>query len=181
MNKQKQQAPTGFMVVHPKHGTIMAGNDLNQLVKLAGAVLRRKVLAEVSFVVLPPSPEDGLITGSMWVDGDRSSVLAEVADLETIDQVFQRCLLPRGEMTFKGRAIEPRAIRKTFLLTVEGEKDDICSVGQTLAAQDLCSGLRPYMKSHHLQAGVGHYGVFSGRRWDTQVYPVVRNHIMASV
>lgn len=101
--------------------------------------------------------------------------------LETIDQVFQRALLPKGEMTYQGVKIEPRAIKKTFLLTVEGEKDDICSVGQTLAAQDLCSGLRPYMKSHHLQAGVGHYGVFSGRRWDTQVYPVVRNHIMASV
>lgn len=100
--------------------------------------------------------------------------------LETIDQVFQRCLLPKGEMMFKGRKIEPRAIHKTFLLTVEGEKDDICSIGQTLAAQDLCSGLRPYMKTHHLQAGVGHYGVFNGRRWDTQVYPVVRNHIQAS-
>jgi poly(3-hydroxybutyrate) depolymerase len=100
--------------------------------------------------------------------------------LETVDQVFQRCLLPKGEMTYQGRAITPSAIRKTFLLTVEGEKDDICSVGQTLAAQDLCSGLRPYMKSHHLQAGVGHYGVFNGRKWDTQVYPVVRNHIQAS-
>jgi polyhydroxyalkanoate depolymerase len=100
--------------------------------------------------------------------------------LETVDQVFQRCLLPKGEMTYFGKPIEPRAIRKTFLLTVEGEKDDICSVGQTLAAQDLCSGLRPYMKTHHLQAGVGHYGVFNGRRWDTQVYPVVRNHIQAS-
>jgi poly(3-hydroxybutyrate) depolymerase len=100
--------------------------------------------------------------------------------LETIDQIFQRCLLPRGEMTFEGRKLEPRAIRKTFLLTVEGEKDDICSVGQTLAAQDLCSGLRPYMKTHHLQAGVGHYGVFNGKRWDAQIYPVVRNHIMAA-
>jgi poly(3-hydroxybutyrate) depolymerase len=100
--------------------------------------------------------------------------------LETIDQVFQRCLLPQGQMRYEGSAIAPRAIRKTFLLTVEGEKDDIYSVGQTLAAQDLCSGLRPYMKSHHLQAGVGHYGVFNGRRWDAQVYPVVRNHIQAS-
>jgi poly(3-hydroxybutyrate) depolymerase len=100
--------------------------------------------------------------------------------LETVDQVFQRCLLPKGEMMYEGRAIEPRAIKKTFLLTVEGEKDDICSIGQTLAAQDLCSGLRPYMKTHHLQAGVGHYGVFNGRRWEAQVYPVVRNHIMAS-
>jgi polyhydroxyalkanoate depolymerase len=100
--------------------------------------------------------------------------------LETVDQVFQRCLLPKGEMTYFGKRIEPRAIRKTFLLTVEGEKDDICSVGQTLAAQDLCSGLRPYMKTHHLQAGVGHYGVFNGRKWEAQVYPVVRNHIQAS-
>ena len=101
--------------------------------------------------------------------------------LETIDQVFQRFLLPKGEMKFQGRNIEPRAIRKTFLLTVEGERDDICSVGQTLAAQDLCTGLRPYMKTHHLQAGVGHYGVFNGKRWDSQVYPVVRNHIQSSV
>jgi poly(3-hydroxybutyrate) depolymerase len=100
--------------------------------------------------------------------------------LETVDRVFQRYLLPLGKMEFKGRKIEPQAIRKTFLLTVEGEKDDICAVGQTLAAQDLCSGLRPYMKTHHLQPGVGHYGVFNGRRWEAQVYPVLRNHIAAS-
>jgi polyhydroxyalkanoate depolymerase len=100
--------------------------------------------------------------------------------IETVDQVFQRHLLPLGQMTHNGRAVEPKAIRKTFLLTVEGEKDDICAVGQTLAAQDLCSGLRPYMKTHHLQPGVGHYGVFNGRRWETQVYPVLRNHIRAS-
>jgi len=59
-------------------------------------------------------------------------------------------------------------------LTVEGEKDDICAVGQTLAAQDMCSRLRPYMKSHHVQTGVGHYGVFNGRRWENQIYPRVR-------
>jgi len=100
--------------------------------------------------------------------------------LETVEQVFQLHLMPQGLMKHKGRRIEPRAIRKTFLLTVEGEKDDICAVGQTLAAQDLCSGLRPYMKTHHLQAGVGHYGVFNGRRWETQVYPVLRNHIQSA-
>ena len=100
--------------------------------------------------------------------------------LETVEQVFQRHLLAQGRMKHKGIAVDPRAIRKTFLLTVEGEKDDICAVGQTVAAQDLCSGLKPYMKSHHLQAGAGHYGVFSGRRWETQVYPVLRNHIQAS-
>jgi polyhydroxyalkanoate depolymerase len=100
--------------------------------------------------------------------------------LETVDQVFQRYLLALGQMEHGGLRIEPRAIRKSFLLTVEGEKDDICAVGQTLAAQDLCSGLRPYMKTHHLQAGVGHYGVFDGRRWETQVYPVLRNHIQSA-
>jgi poly(3-hydroxybutyrate) depolymerase len=100
--------------------------------------------------------------------------------LETIDQVFQRCLLPQGELMYEGQKIDMRAIRKTFLLTVEGERDDICSIGQTLAAQDLCSGLRPYMKTHHLQAGVGHYGVFNGNRWEAQIYPVVRTHIMSA-
>ena len=58
-----------------------------------------------------------------------------------------------------------------MLLTVEGEKDDICAIGQTVAAHDLCSGLRPYLKRHHMQAGVGHYGVFSGKRWEEQIYP----------
>jgi polyhydroxyalkanoate depolymerase len=101
--------------------------------------------------------------------------------LETIEQIFQKFALPEGKMLFKGRNVDPSAIRKTFLLTVEGEKDDICAVGQTLAAQDLCSGLRPFMKSHHLQPGVGHYGVFNGRRWDNQIYPVVRNHIQSSL
>ncbi len=100
--------------------------------------------------------------------------------LETVEQVFQRYLLPQGLMKHKGIKVEPRAVKNTFLLTVEGERDDICAAGQTLAAQDLCSGLRPYMKTHHLQAGVGHYGVFNGRKWDTQVYPVVRNHIQFS-
>jgi poly(3-hydroxybutyrate) depolymerase len=100
--------------------------------------------------------------------------------LETVRDVFQEYTLPRGVMTWHGRPVEPRAIRKTALLTVEGERDDICSIGQTLAAQDLCSGLRPYMKQHHMQTGVGHYGVFSGRRWSGQIYPVVRDLIQVS-
>ena len=101
--------------------------------------------------------------------------------LDTIKHVFQDCALPQGKLMYEGRLVEPRAIKKTFLLTVEGERDDICAVGQTLVAQDLCSGLRPYMKSHHMQPGVGHYGVFNGRRWETQIYPVVRNHIRSSI
>jgi poly(3-hydroxybutyrate) depolymerase len=97
--------------------------------------------------------------------------------LETVKKVFQDCDLARGELVVRGRKVEPKAIRRMALLTVEGERDDICSVGQTLAAQDLCSGVRPYLKRHHVQTGVGHYGVFSGKRWETGVYPQVRDVI----
>jgi polyhydroxyalkanoate depolymerase len=100
--------------------------------------------------------------------------------LETIDKVFQRALLAQGELTHRGRKVDPAKIRRTALLTVEAERDDICGFGQTAAAQDLCSALPPYMKRHHMQPGIGHYGVFSGRRWATQVYPVVRNMILAA-
>jgi poly(3-hydroxybutyrate) depolymerase len=99
--------------------------------------------------------------------------------LETVQKVFQEQHLPRGIFTYRNRKVDPRAIRKTALLTVEGERDDICAPGQTVAAHDLCTGLRPYMKRHHLQAGVGHYGVFSGRRWGNQIYPIVRNMILS--
>jgi polyhydroxyalkanoate depolymerase len=98
--------------------------------------------------------------------------------LETVDQVFQRHLLPKGELMWRGRKVNAAAVKRTALLTVEGERDDICAVGQTVAAQDLCSSLRPYRRKHHLQAGVGHYGVFSGRRWETQIYPLVKNFIL---
>jgi polyhydroxyalkanoate depolymerase len=100
--------------------------------------------------------------------------------LETVAWVFQEARLARGELTFRGERVNPRAIRRTALLTVEGERDDICSLGQTAAAHELCTGIRPYMRRHHMQAGVGHYGVFSGRRWEEQVYPIVRNLILAS-
>ena len=99
--------------------------------------------------------------------------------LETVSKVFQDALLAKGELTYKGRRVNPGAIRKTALLTVEGEKDDICAPGQTVAAHDLCTGLKPYMKRHHLQVGVGHYGVFSGRRWENQIYPMVRNLMLS--
>ncbi len=99
--------------------------------------------------------------------------------LETVSKVFQDPLLAKGELTYRGRLVKPAAIKRTALLTVEGERDDICAPGQTLAAHELCTGLRPYMKRHHLQAGVGHYGVFSGKRWDTQIYPIVRNMILS--
>jgi poly(3-hydroxybutyrate) depolymerase len=100
--------------------------------------------------------------------------------LETVEKVFQTYDLPRGVLTWNGRTVNPAAIRRTALMTVEGERDDICSVGQTVAAQDLCSSVRPYMKTHHVQTGVGHYGVFSGRRWNQQIYPRVRDMIHSS-
>ena len=99
--------------------------------------------------------------------------------LETIRAIFQEHDLPRGCLRFHGRPVDPGAIRKSWLLTVEGERDDICSIGQTLAAQDLCAGVRPAHKRHHVQTGVGHYGVFSGRRWRQEIYPILRDVIHA--
>jgi polyhydroxyalkanoate depolymerase len=100
--------------------------------------------------------------------------------LETVNRVFQEFLLARGLLTYEGRRVNPAAIRRTALFTVEGERDDICSVGQTVVAHDLCTSVKPARRRHHLQAGVGHYGVFSGRRWQSQIYPLVRNVILAN-
>ena len=97
--------------------------------------------------------------------------------LQTIKQVFQDHELPLGTFTSRGRPVEPRAIEKTALFTVEGEKDDICAVGQTEAAQDLCAGLPKAKKRHYVQPMVGHYGVFNGSRWRNEIYPKVRDFI----
>lgn len=100
--------------------------------------------------------------------------------LQTIKKVFQTYDLAMGKLMYRDRIVNTKAIRKTALMTVEGERDDICSVGQTVAAQDLCSSIRPYLKNHHIQTGVGHYGVFSGKKWNQQIYPRVRDSINAS-
>jgi poly(3-hydroxybutyrate) depolymerase len=100
--------------------------------------------------------------------------------LQTVRTVFQEHALPLCKFVWRGRRVDPRAIRHTALFTVEGERDDICAVGQTLAAQDLCTGLRPYMKRHHVQTGVGHYGVFNGQRWKNSIYPILTNVIYAN-
>jgi poly(3-hydroxybutyrate) depolymerase len=100
--------------------------------------------------------------------------------LETVQLIFQDHALPLGRLKWRGQRVDPNAIRKTMLFTVEGERDDICAVGQTMAAHDLCSKLRPYLKRHHMQAGVGHYGVFSGNRWENQIYPILKNVILSS-
>ncbi|WP_424932968.1 polyhydroxyalkanoate depolymerase [Amaricoccus macauensis] len=99
--------------------------------------------------------------------------------IETIERIFQRAELAEGTFHYRGELVDCGAIRKTALLTVEGGRDDICSLGQTTAAHDLCSSLRPHLKRHHLQANVGHYGVFNGKRWEKEIYPMVRNLILA--
>jgi poly(3-hydroxybutyrate) depolymerase len=100
--------------------------------------------------------------------------------LETVTAIFQDHLLARGELTWRGRRVDPAAITRTALLTVEGERDDICGVGQTAAAHDLCTSLPPYRRRRHLQAGAGHFGVFSGARWEREVYPEIRSHILTA-
>jgi polyhydroxyalkanoate depolymerase len=100
--------------------------------------------------------------------------------LETVNRVFQRHLLPKGELMWRNRRVDPAAIRRTTLFTVEGERDDICSVGQTVAAHQLCSGVRPNRKRHHLQPGVGHYGVFNGSRFRSEIAPRISDFVLSN-
>ena len=93
--------------------------------------------------------------------------------LQTVRQVFQEHQLPRGLFVSRGRKVEPAAIAGTALMTVEGERDDISGVGQTRAAHDLCTALPDSMRAHYEQPGVGHYGVFNGRRWKSEIAPRV--------
>ncbi len=97
--------------------------------------------------------------------------------LDTINTVFQEFLLPRGKWKVKGERVDPAAIRKTALMSIEGELDDISGLGQTEAAQDLCTGIPKAHRKHLLVEGAGHYGIFSGRRWREKVYPQVRDFI----
>ena len=103
--------------------------------------------------------------------------LTEEFYLQTVDVVFQRHLLPKGELEHRGRLVRPELIRDIRLLTVEGENDDISGIGQTQAAHDLCSGLPAELKHDYVQPHVGHYGVFNGARFRDQIYPRVRDVI----
>ncbi|PHQ69000.1 MAG: hypothetical protein COB93_09175 [Sneathiella sp.] len=100
--------------------------------------------------------------------------------LQTIETVFQKQSLAKGEMMYRGtRPVNPGAIEKTALMTVEGELDDISGLGQTAAAHDLCTGLPQSMKAHYEQEGVGHYGVFNGRRFNSEIAPRISKFIRA--
>ena len=83
-------------------------------------------------------------------------------------------------VNWSGTASAWTRMRSARPCSSRGERDDICAVGQTAAAHELCGKLRPYLKRHHMQAGVGHYGVFSGKRWENQIYPILKNVILSS-
>lgn len=97
--------------------------------------------------------------------------------LQTIDVVFQKFDLPNGTMTHRGRQVDTSKITRTALFTVEGENDDISGIGQTQAAHDICTGIPENRQLDYVQAGVGHYGVFNGNRFRTEIQPRVRDFI----
>ncbi len=97
--------------------------------------------------------------------------------LQTIKVAFHDHDLPRGTMMWRGEPVETRAARHTALMTVEGELDDISGPGQTVAAHDLCPSIAPNKRLHHLQKGVGHFGIFNGRRWRGEILPKVSEFI----
>jgi poly(3-hydroxybutyrate) depolymerase len=100
--------------------------------------------------------------------------------LQTVEEVFIRHSLPNGTFTHRGEPVDPAAITTTALMTVEGEHDDISGVGQTEAAHDLCRNIPEARRRHHLQEGAGHYGVFNGRRFRTEIVPRIVEFIRAS-
>lgn len=97
--------------------------------------------------------------------------------LQTVDQVFMKHSLPKGELVHRGKLVDPTAIRNVALLTVEGENDDISGVGQTKAAQTICTNIPDNMRMHYLQPDVGHYGVFNGSRFRREIAPRIVNFI----
>jgi poly(3-hydroxybutyrate) depolymerase len=99
--------------------------------------------------------------------------------LQTVDTVFIRHALPKGEMTSRGRKVDPSAIRRVALMTVEGENDDISGVGQTEAAHKLCANIPAENKVHYLQPAVGHYGVFNGSRFRAEIAPRIADFALS--
>jgi poly(3-hydroxybutyrate) depolymerase len=97
--------------------------------------------------------------------------------LQTVDVVFQRHLLPKGEYMHRGKLVDAKAIRDTALLAIEGERDDISGIGQTRAALDIATGVPKAKRKYHLAKDVGHYGIFNGRKWRERIAPVVEKWI----
>ncbi|ASS55080.1 polyhydroxyalkanoate depolymerase [Rhizobium leguminosarum] len=105
--------------------------------------------------------------------------------LQTVEEVFIKHSLPKGELMHRGKRVDPAAIRNVALLTVEGENDDISGVGQTKAAQTICVNIPEDMRMHYLQPDVGHYGVFNGSRFRREIAPriidFVRQHSRSAI
>jgi poly(3-hydroxybutyrate) depolymerase len=99
--------------------------------------------------------------------------------LQTVETVFIRHDLPKGRMTHRGKPVDPSKIRRVALLTVEGEHDDISGVGQTQAAHGLCVNIPADRKAHYLQLGVGHYGVFNGSRFRSEIAPRISDFVLS--
>ncbi len=99
--------------------------------------------------------------------------------LQTVNTVFVRHALPKGEMTHRGRPVDPSRIKRTALFTIEGEFDDISGVGQTEAAHRLCPNIPPHRHAHWLQQGVGHYGVFNGSRFRSEIAPRISDFVLS--
>jgi poly(3-hydroxybutyrate) depolymerase len=99
--------------------------------------------------------------------------------LQTVETVFVRHALPKGEMTHRGRPVDPAKIKRVALLTIEGEHDDISGVGQTEAAHRLCVNIPPDRRAHYLQLGVGHYGVFNGSRFRSEIAPRIADFVLS--
>ena len=153
---------TGFMAMNPERHAMSHWDFYQDLVKgdLEDAAAHRRFYDEYNAVLDMPAKYY----------------------LDTVRIVFQEHLLPRGLWDVAGEHVDPSAIRShkgggTALLTIEGELDDISGQGQTRAAHALCSGIAPADHAHMRVEGAGHYGIFSGRRWRTQVYPQVRDFI----
>jgi poly(3-hydroxybutyrate) depolymerase len=100
--------------------------------------------------------------------------------LQTVDVVFQRHLLPKGQLEHRGRLVDPSAIRDTALLAIEGERDDISGIGQTRAALEIATRLPKAKKQYFLAPDVGHYGIFNGRKWREKIAPQVEKFIAAN-
>jgi poly(3-hydroxybutyrate) depolymerase len=119
-------------------------------------------------------------TKAFYVEYRAVCDMTEEFYLQTIDVVFQRHALPKGEMTHRGRRIDPKALKGIALLAIEGERDDISGLGQTHAALELAPHLPAEKKKYHLAKDVGHYGIFNGSKWRTRIAPVVEEWIRAN-
>lgn len=190
VNKLAMEKPIGWfrknLIATVPHRFAGAGREVYpgfvQLSAFVAMNLTRHVHAHIDmFTSLATGDDENAATIRKFYD-EYFAVLDLPAEfyLETVQWIFQEARLAAGTLSYRGERVDCSAIRRTALLTVEGERDDICALGQTSAAHDLCSGLKPFRKKHHMQAGVGHYGVFSGRKWDGQIYPIVRSMILAN-